>query len=276
MDEFCTEGLKAYQLTPEEEYMEDRKTNGIGYITSSWPLDPAKSTIVFIHGAGGSSAFWRAQLEALGERANSVAIDLPGHGQSNGNGHDRVEDYARAVVDFINSLYIPGPIPCGISLGGAIAQQLLIDFPDLFKAGILISSGSKLKVAPEIFDAIEKDLKGYVDMIVKLAVSKATDPDRVKNFEDDTARCKSEALIRDFRACDRFDVMQRVGSITSPVLVVSAEDDLVTPPKYGDFMEKSIAKASRVHIMEAGHIVPMEKPEEVNRAIMEFLGRTGL
>jgi len=152
----------------------------------------------------------------------------------------------------------------------------LLDFPDLFEAGILISSGSKLKVAPEIFDTIEKDIKVYVDMMVKLVASNATDPNRVKSFKDDISRCRSEVLIQDFRACDRFDVMQRVGSIISPVLVVSAEDDLVTPPKYGDFMEKSIAKASRVHIMEAGHIVPMERPEEVNSAIIDFLDRTGL
>jgi pimeloyl-ACP methyl ester carboxylesterase len=256
--------------------MEERKTNGIGYITGGWPLDPVKSTIVFIHGAGGSNAFWRAQVEALAERANTVAIDLPGHGQSDGNGHDRIEDNARAVIDFISAIETPRPIPCGISLGGAITQQLLLDFPDLFKAGILICTGSKLKVAPEIFDAIEKDIESYLAMIVKLVASKATDPDRVKSFKDDTARCKSEVLIQDFRACDRFDVMQRLGSITSPVLVVTAEDDQVTPPKYGDFMERTIAKASRVHIMEAGHIVPMEKPEEVNRAIIEFLDRTGL
>jgi pimeloyl-ACP methyl ester carboxylesterase len=256
--------------------MEERKTNGIGYITGGWPLDPVKSTVVFIHGAGGSNAFWRAQVEALAERANTVAIDLPGHGQSDGNGHDRIEDNARAVVDFISAIETPRPIPCGISLGGAITQQLLLDFPDLFKAGILICTGSKLKVAPEIFDAIEKDIESYLAMIVKLVASKATDPDRVKSFKDDTARCKSEVLIQDFRACDRFDVMQRLGSITSPVLVVTAEDDQVTPPKYGDFMERTIAKASRVHIMEAGHIVPMEKPEEVNRAIIEFLDRTGL
>jgi pimeloyl-ACP methyl ester carboxylesterase len=70
--------------------------------------------------------------------------------------------------------------------------------------------------------------------------------------------------------------MQRVGSITSPVLVVSAEDDQITPPKYGDFMEASIAQANRVHIMEAGHIVPMEKPEAVNSAIIDFLDRNSL
>ena len=256
--------------------MEDRKTNGIGYTTASWPLDPAKSTLVFIHGAGGSSAFWQGQVEALAERANTVAIDLPGHGQSDGNGHDRIEDYARAVVDFISAIKAPKPIPCGISLGGAVVQQLLLDHPDLFKAGILISSGSKLKVAPEIFDAIEKDIKSYVEMMANFAASKSADPDRVKRFKDDTAKCKSEVLIQDFKACDRFDVLQRVGSITSPVLVVTAEDDQVTPPKYGDFMETSFAKASRVHITEAGHIVPIEKPEEVNRAILEFLDQEGL
>jgi pimeloyl-ACP methyl ester carboxylesterase len=180
------------------------------------------------------------------------------------------------VVDFINAIKTPGPIPCGISLGGAVVQQLLLDYPDLFKAGILINTGSKLKVAPEIFDAIAKDIKSYVELMANFAASKSTDPDRVKRFKDDTARCKSEVLVQDFQACDRFDVMQRVGSIRSPVLVVTAEDDQVTPPKYGDFMETSIAKASRVHIAEAGHIVPMEKPEEVNRAIVEFLDRTGL
>ncbi len=256
--------------------MEDRKTNGIGYIAGRWPLDPAKSTIVFIHGAGGSSAFWREQVDALAERVNTVALDLPGHGQSDGDGYDRIEDYARVVVDFIGAIETPRPIPCGLSLGGAIVQQLLLDSPDLFKAGILINSGSKLKVAPEIFDTIEKDIKSYVDMMVKLVASKSTDPDRVNSFKDDTGRCKSEVLMQDFRACDRFDVMQRVGAITSPVLVVSAEDDQVTPPKYGDFMEKSIAKASRAHIMEAGHFAPLEKPKEINRAIIEFLDRTGL
>jgi pimeloyl-ACP methyl ester carboxylesterase len=256
--------------------MEQRTSNGIGFIAGRWPLDPVKSTIVMIHGAGGSKAFWQAQVEALAERVNTVAIDLPGHGQSHGNGHDRIEDYARAVVDYISAVKTPKPIPCGISLGGAVVQQLLLDYPDLFKAGILVNSGSKLKVAPEIFEAIEKDIKSYVEMMAKYAASKSTDPDRVKRFKDDTLRCKSEVLIKDFQACDRFDVMQRVGSIKQAVLVVTAEDDQVTPPKYGDFMETSIAKASRVHITEAGHIVPMEKPEEVNRAIVEFLDGIGL
>ena len=211
--------------------MEDRKTNGIGFIAGKWPLDPIKSTIVFVHGAGGSSDFWRTQVEALAERVNTVAVDLPGHGQSDGNGHDKIEDYSQAVVDFISAVKPPRPIPCGISLGGAIVQQLLLDSPDFFEAAILISTGAKLKVVPEIFDTIKKDINSYVNMMANFVASKSTDPDRVKPFKEDSARCKPDVLIKDFRACDRFDVMERVGAISSPVLVVSAEDDQVTPPK---------------------------------------------
>lgn len=256
--------------------MEQRIASGIGYIAGAWPLDPKKSTLVFIHGAGGTGDFWSAQVRSIVERVNTVAIDLPGHGRSEGSGHDRVEDYARVLIDFISAIEAPKPIPCGISLGGAITQQLLLDYPERFKAGILINTGSRLRVAPEIFQAIEKDLNGYVDMMAKFAVSNATDPDRVKRFRDDTARCKPEVLVKDFQACDRFDVMERLEAITSPVLVVTAEDDQVTPPKYGDFMEKSIAKASRIHIQQAGHIATMEKPDEVNKAIVEFLDGAGL
>ena len=256
--------------------MEDRKTNGIGYITGRWPLDPAKSTIVFIHGAGGSSAFWAAQVQGLVARINTVALDLPGHGRSGGNGKTKIEDYVQAVIDFIKQVDMPTPIPCGLSMGGAITQQLLLDCPDQFKAGILISTGAKLKVAAAIFDAIENDYNGFVDMVGKLAASKKTDPGLVLPFKDEMAGCKPEITHGDFQACNRFNIIERLSSIGTPVLVMSAQDDKLTPPKYADVLEKTIKNAARAHIMNAGHVVPIEKPAEVNRAIMEFLDRNGL
>jgi len=256
--------------------MEDRKTNGIGYISGKWPLDPAKSTIVFIHGAGGSSAFWAAQVQGLVARINTVALDLPGHGRSGGNGKTKIEDYVQAVVDFIKQVDMPTPIPCGLSMGGAITQQLLLDCQGQFKAGILISTGARLKVAPAIFEAIENDYNGFVDMIGKLAVSKKTDPGLVLPFKDEMAGCKPENTHGDFQACNRFNIIERLSSIGTPVLVMSAQDDKLTPPKYADVLEKTIKNAARAHIMDAGHVVPIEKPAEVNRAIMEFLDRNGL
>jgi pimeloyl-ACP methyl ester carboxylesterase len=256
--------------------MEDRKTNGIGYITGKWPLDPAKSTIVFIHGAGGSSAFWTAQVQGLVARVNTVAVDLPGHGRSGGNGKTKIEDYVQAVVDFIKQADMPTPIPCGLSMGGAITQQLLLDCQSQFKAGILISTGARLKVAPAIFEAIEKDYNGFVDMVGKLAASKKTDPGLVLPFKHEMAGCKPEITHGDFQACNRFNIIEQLSSIGTPVLVMSAQDDKLTPPKYADVLEKTIKNAARAHIMDAGHVVPIEKPAEVNQAIIEFLDRNGL
>jgi pimeloyl-ACP methyl ester carboxylesterase len=256
--------------------MEDRKTNGIGYITGKWPLDPAKSTIVFIHGAGGSSAFWTAQVQGLVARVNTVAVDLPGHGRSGGNGKTKIEDYVQAVVDFIKQADMPTPIPCGLSMGGAITQQLLLDCQSQFKAGILISTGARLKVAPAIFEAIEKDYNGFVDMVGKLAASKKTDPGLVLPFKHEMAGCKPEITHGDFQACNRFNIIEQLSSIGTPVLVMSAQDDKLTPPKYSDVLEKTIKNAARAHIMDAGHVVPIEKPAEVNQAIIEFLDRNGL
>ena len=244
---------------------------GIGYIAGLWPPDPAKPTIFFIHGAGGSGSFWQAQVEGLAARANTIAPDLPGHGRSGGNGYDTVEDYARSVMDFIKALPVSNPVLCGISMGGAVVQQFMLDYPALSKAGILINTGARLKVAPAVFDILAKDYPGYLSMISSLAASKTTPPEHLSRFQEQAAQCKPEVALGDFRACNRFDVMQRLGSITRPVLVVSAADDQLTPPKYGEFLENNIPGATRVIIPESGHILPMEKPAELNRAIVNFL-----
>ena len=256
--------------------MEKRIASAIGYLAGRWPLDPAKSTIVFIHGAGGSGDFWSAQVQGLAARVNTVAVDLPGHGSSGGVGRTGIEAYAQAVVDFINRVAIPNPIPCGLSMGGAIAQQLLLDYRDQVKAGILISTGARLKVAAAIFETIDRDYDAFVDMVGKLAASEKTDPAVVQGFKNETARCRPEITHGDFQACNRFDVGERLAALDAPVLVVSGQDDKLTPPKYADMLEKNIRNATRAHIMDAGHVVPLEKPAEVNRAILGFLDRNGL
>ncbi len=256
--------------------MEVRKINGIGYRAAKWPLDPVQTTIVFIHGAGGSGDFWQAQIEGLSGRFNTIAIDLPGHGTSDGGGKDRIEDYARAVADFMKAMEAPNPIFCGFSLGGAITQQILLDYPDLARAGILICSGATMKVGPAIFESIQNDYNGFVEFICKLAASKKTGPEVVRLFRDDFQSLKAEVTLGDFRACNRFNVIDRLSSITVPVLVVTAEDDKLTPPQNGAALARGIKNATRAHIIDAGHIVAVEKSEEVNQTILKFLDQTGL
>ncbi len=253
--------------------MLERKTGGTGYVTGDWPPDPEKSTLVFIHGAGGHGYFWQAQIEALMDRVNIVALDLPGHGRSDGSGKDTITEYAQAVNGFLNDIEAPKPVPCGFSLGGAIAQQLLMDFPKRYSAGILIGTGVRMKVGPVIFETIEKDFDAFVNMLCKLGASKKTDPEKILFFRQALSKSNPRVVSGDFRACDRFDAGTGLISVEVPVLIITAEDDILTPAKYGDVLEEKIQNTQRIHIMDAGHLVVLEKPEAINQAIFEFMDK---
>jgi pimeloyl-ACP methyl ester carboxylesterase len=256
--------------------MEERHSGRFSFICGKWPLEPNQSTIVFIHGSGGSAQFWGAQVQGLAERTNAVALDLPGHGRSQSDGETSVDGYVTALIEFLDTLDPPGPILCGSSLGGAIAQQLLLEYPYRFGAGILVGTGGKLKVLPAIFEAIDNDFKGFVNMITKLSASDKAGPAAIRQLQNDLIHCGPGVVGGDFQACNRFDVMARLGEIKVPVLIVSAEEDQLTPPKYADFLESAIPHTVRSDISDAGHIAPLEKPQAVNKAIIEFLDTHGL
>ena len=67
----------------------------------------------------------------------------------------------------------------------------------------------------------------------------------------------------------------RLSSIAVPVLVVTAEEDKLTPHHYGEALGNSINNATRTHILDAGHIVAAEKPDEMNMSILKFLDHIG-
>ncbi|MBI9085271.1 MAG: alpha/beta fold hydrolase [Desulfobacterales bacterium] len=251
--------------------MIDMKIEGIAFSAGNWPPDPTKPTLLFIHGSGEDRILWHRQVDALAEVANTVAMDLPGHGRSDGPAAADVAAYTETVAKFISAAQLPRPIPCGLSIGGAIAQHLLIEYPDRVAAGVLINTGARLRVMPAIFETIEKDYAGFVGMLEQIGASPKTDAAVLEPLTRVTAACPPSVTAGDFHACDNFDVMARLCEIRHPVLVISAADDTLTPPKYGDFLEKQIAGARRAHILDAGHLAPVEQPEAVNAAISSFL-----
>ncbi|MCP4131272.1 MAG: alpha/beta hydrolase [bacterium] len=256
--------------------MFEQNSNEITFLTNKWPLSAEKPTILFIHGAGNSSTLWKHQVENLSGEINAVAIDLPGHGRSSKEGLDSISGYAQVVEQFIEEAKIPCPIPCGLSMGGAISLQLLLNGGEKYSRGILINSGAKLRVMPMIFDMIKNDFTAYANSFDSVAISPQTDKKKLEYIVEGLRNMNPETVYNDFMACDSFNVMDRLGEITVPVLVLTAEDDKLAPPKYGTFLADALSNASLTQIPGAGHMSPVEKPEAVNSALLSFIHDSGL
>jgi pimeloyl-ACP methyl ester carboxylesterase len=252
--------------------MHETELGGLAVLAGRWPLNPRLPLLLFVHGAGGSRLLWLAQVRALTEVANPVALDLPGHGRSAGPGRSDVAGYAAAVREVIHGSGLPHAVLCGLSMGGAIVQQLLLDVEgDGIRGGVLISTGARLRVSPAIFEAIDRDYPAYLRLMGEWLAAPGT-PAAVRDaVVTQAAACPATVTRSDFDACEGFDARERLSRIACPVLVIQAEQDLLTPPPYGRFLADKIPDATLVMVPEAGHIVPVEQPHAVNQAIGDFI-----
>ncbi|MET0151497.1 MAG: alpha/beta hydrolase [Candidatus Binatia bacterium] len=229
-------------------------------------------TLVLVHGSGGDHTTWKPQLEGLASAARIVALDLPGHGASSDEGCDTIEAYATVVRQFLTALGRGAVVLGGHSLGGAIAQTLALDAPELLHGLVLVGTGARLKVFPELFEILARDYAEAVAFMTEHAWSYSSPAD-LKELGRKTVSATRPSVTRgDFTACNRFDVIGRLGEIRHPTLVVVGEDDRLTPPKYAEFLARMIAGAELERIPRAGHYVSLEQPAEVNQAIRSFLG----
>lgn len=255
--------------------MIEHTVDDIFFVAGKWPVDESKPVIVFLHGSGGSHVLWDRQVSAIVPYANTIALDLPGHGKSRGDAKESIAEIAAGVESFLAAIQVTRPIVCGLSIGGAIALQLLINSSNDYLGGILVNTGARLKVMPAIFETLKQDYDAAVEFTGKVAVSEKTDPGKVKPLIAEMKKCSPVSTISDFKACDAFDVMGRLNRISVPVLVMTAADDKLTPPKYGQYLAGNIPGASLVQIPDAGHLSPLEREEDVNQAIIDFLKRLG-
>jgi pimeloyl-ACP methyl ester carboxylesterase len=227
--------------------------------------------VLFIHGSGWNTHMWYGQSDYLKSSMEVLLVDLPGHGKSPGDHCDSVEEYRDATYEMINELNIGRCYVAGHSLGGAIALSLSLTYPDILKGIILIGTGARLRVLPQILEGIVDDKENTLRNVGSLAFSEKTTSVLKDRAFHEMMKCKGEIIQKDFLACNRFDVMNRVGSIRVPTLIICGNEDALTLPKYSSYLHEAIYGSQLTLIDDAGHMVMMEKPMEVNRAIEGFV-----
>jgi pimeloyl-ACP methyl ester carboxylesterase len=223
--------------------------------------------LVFIHGSGCTAGVWRLQLERF---PDALALTLPGRGDGEHLGS--VEAMARWVHERLREQGISKPVIVGHSLGGAIALQVALDFPGEAAGLCLIGSGARLRVHPATLETLEKAVDEPATFHALMAETwRRADPDLAGEMQAQSAALGPVPFLNDLRACDAFDVVERLGEIDLPTLAIVGTGDVMTPPKYAEFLRDHMPCA-KVEIVEGGtHFVFAELPDEVNAALARFL-----
>lgn len=232
----------------------------------------ACTTMVFLHGSGDTAQVWDALIACL-PQYTALALDLPGHGALTdrpGPTVMSVDDYAGAVRAELTRRGLQHVCLVGHSLGSAIALRMAVDYPALVSRLVLVGAGARLRVLPDLLAETQTNPDAAKRGLVELAFAPAHQR-QARAFAKQLAPTAPGMLHRDLAACNVFDMMSELGHIAQPTLVVTGEEDRLTPPKYAHFLAEHLDNAHLVLLPNAGHYAQIEAPETIADAIRQWL-----
>jgi pimeloyl-ACP methyl ester carboxylesterase len=234
-------------------------------------LKASRRTLLFLHGAGGSHHTFRDQWAGLKGTARLVIPDLPGHAGSSGSPFESVPASADWVRDFAKQMGLSKFLLAGHSMGGAIAIQAALNKVPGIEALVLMGTGARLKISPVILEGIGTRYREFAPELVEWMISPEASPDLRDDVLRDVLSTRPETYLADFRACNGFDVMDRLGEIRVPTLVVNGDADRLTPLKYGEYLATNIPGAVLKILHGTGHLPMLERASELNAVITSFI-----
>jgi len=242
--------------------------------------------VVFLHGLGASMYAWRKNLAAVAAAGfRVIAFDNRGFGLSDKPPapYDNAA-YARLVVTLMDSLRLSDAVLVGHSMGGAIAAQVAIDFPQRVRGLVLVGSAGLGAGEPLLFRMARWPVLGRMVLALRGRgftgrLLKATYFDRSKVTEADVDQYYAPVaqpeygrallgVLRQFR----FDALKgRLDRIATPTVVLWGEEDRWVPIALGRALASGITRSAFVSVPRAGHSVQEEAPDEVNHLVIRFL-----
>jgi len=242
--------------------------------------------VVLLHGLGASMYAWRKNLGAMAAAGfRVIAFDNRGFGLSDKPAvpYDNAA-YARLAIALLDSLGISDVVLVGHSMGGAIAAEVAIEYPQRVRGLVLIGSAGLGAREPLLFRVARWPVLGPAVLAFRgrgftARLLKATyfDPSKVTESDVDQyyAPVAQPAYGRALRAVLRqfhFDGLEgRLDKIEAPTVVLWGEEDRWVPLGLGRALAAGITRSAFVSVPHAGHSVQEEAPDEVNHLVIRFL-----
>ena len=253
--------------------------------TGGRTFDASKPTVVMIHGVLNDHSVWILQSRYLAHHGwNVLALDLPGHCRSGGAPATSVEAAADWVLALLDAAGVAKAALVGHSFGSLVAMEAASRAPERVSQLVLVGCAYPMQVSPALIEASQSDPLRALEMVNVFSRSTLAPPPSALGpgswiFAASMALGKHVlASNKDinlfhtgFVACDSYrNGETAMEQVTCPVLFVLGEVDLMTPPKAAKCLIAK-AKNARVVMLPGGHHQMTETPEQMLRALVDFL-----
>ncbi len=200
-----------------------------------------------------------------------MAIDLPGHGRSQGMPRSFIE--LRDAVGLTAAALCLGPsILVGHSLGGLLVLAAATAWPDKVLGLGLVTTSARFKVSSGLLEKITHDWAHWPDFMMEIGYSPDTPADTRRRSAGISAGADQAQTHADFLACLEHDATPALGQVKARTLVVSGADDLLAPGKWSARLAEGIPGARHVELPRCGHYPMHEQPDLFAAALVEHIG----
>jgi pimeloyl-ACP methyl ester carboxylesterase len=252
---------------------------GFAY-TAAHGLDPAKRTIVFVHGAGLDHSSFGLQSRYFGYHGwNVLAVDLPGHGRSEGPPLPTIEGMARWVLHVLENLKLEKAGIVGHSMGSLVALECAGRAPERVERIALLGTAYPMKVGEAFLEAARRNEHAAFDMETiwghAAQVPLAGNPNPGMWMYGDTlarlSRLAPGVLHNDLKACNDYAGGEASAARTKcPALLILGRRDVMTPPKAALALSRALKSSRSVTLNPSGHSLMAEAPDATLDALIEF------
>lgn len=244
------------------------------------------STVLLLGSLGSDRSMWSEQVRALAQSFRVLAVDLRGHGGSEVvNGPSTVEELALDIVSVIDSLEIDRVHMVGLSLGGAVALEMGIRYPERLDSLALICTSAKFGESQAWLDRAALVRKEGMEAVANSVASRwvsqgkaEASPELMARLERMVLATPAEGYASACEALASYDVRDELGSIKTPVLGVAGADDPATPPASVQEILDGIGHGRLVVLDPAAHVPTFEQSEQLSEIlqnhVLDNLGET--
>jgi pimeloyl-ACP methyl ester carboxylesterase len=255
------------------------------YYNAARAFNAALPTLVFIHGAQNDHSVWALQSRYMAHHgANVLAVDLPGHGRSEGPALASVEALAAWLLAVLDAAGVEKAMLVGHSMGSLIALEAAHQAPERVRALALLGTTYPMVVSPTLLATARDDEASAIDMVA--IWSHSTMPAQRASSVPGTATvmgarrlmqrmsaCNPQQLFHtDFAACNAYangDIA--AAGVSCPTLFIFGRQDMMTPARSTKRLTAAIAHATIV-LVDAGHALMQEQPDAVLDALIALTG----